>query len=266
MRVGNSPLLSSRLRRGSSHLEKASLPRQTPRIGSYSNRDASSALAVAAAAAPPLPLPLLAAPSARCPRSFILYPPFTQVRRPRSPPESSPEELSRHRPRHAAAAPAGLCVPAQSGVPARPAAAPRVPAQPLAGHLRLGSSAGLGADRGLGGSVCARVGHVRARCRRAGGEERGRAPRGCCCQPGERHGEPGPERCPRTGAWAEMRAGMPVSRRAPGGRREAPGGARCQHQARLQARYRCGFGRSSLSLPCVQLPVMLSPASSFLYL
>lgn len=44
LRVGNSPLLSSRLRRGSSHLEKASLPRQTPRIGSYSNRDASSAL------------------------------------------------------------------------------------------------------------------------------------------------------------------------------------------------------------------------------
>lgn len=44
LRVGNSPLLSSRLRRGSSHLEKASLPRQTPRIGSYSNRGASSAL------------------------------------------------------------------------------------------------------------------------------------------------------------------------------------------------------------------------------
>lgn len=270
MRVGNSPLLSSRLRRGSSHLEKASLPRQTPRIGSYSNRDASSALAVAAAAAPPLPLPLLAAPSARCPRSFILYPPFTQVRRPRSPPESSPEELSRHRPRHAAAAPAGLCVPAQSGVPARPAAAPRVPAQPLAGHLRLGSSAGLGADRGLGGSVCARVGHVRARCRRAERSGAGQSAPGLLLPArGKARGarrEPSPERCPRTGAWAEMRAGMPVSRRAPGGRREAPGGARCQHQARLQARYRCGFGRSSLSLPCVQLPVMLSPASSFLYL
>lgn len=44
LRVGNSPLLSSRLRGGSSHLEKASLPRRTPRTGSYSNRGASSAL------------------------------------------------------------------------------------------------------------------------------------------------------------------------------------------------------------------------------
>lgn len=43
LRVGNSPLLSSRLKRDSSHLEKASLPRRTPRVGSYSHRGVSPA-------------------------------------------------------------------------------------------------------------------------------------------------------------------------------------------------------------------------------
>lgn len=52
-----------------------------------------------------------------------------------------------------------------------------------------------------------------------------------------------------------------------GGEPEAPGGARCQRPALLEARYRCGFGRSSRFPPlCVQLPVMLYPASSFLCL
>lgn len=56
-----------------------------------------------------------------------------------------------------------------------------------------------------------------AGCGRAGGEAQGRAPRGCWLSARERHGEArrdaGPERCPRTGAWAERRAGAVVSRR-----------------------------------------------------
>lgn len=142
MRVGNSPLLSSRLRRGSSHLEKASLPRQTPRIGSYSNRDASSALTVAAAAAPPSPLLLLAAPSTRCPRSFILYPPpFIQVprlgsrrcghrrsHRRRSCPVTEPGTL---RPQRQVC----VCVPAQERGPL-PARRARVPLCPHAAAPR----------------------------------------------------------------------------------------------------------------------------------
>lgn len=280
MRVGNSPLLSSRLRRGSSHLEKASLPRQTPRIGSYSNRDASSALAVAAAAAPHSPLLLLAAPSTRCPRSFILYPPPSiQVRRLRlpplrAPPEPSPVELSRHRPRHPAATPEGLCVCARAGAgssarrPPRPALSARTTHAAPSSAPRAGSWRGIRKERVRGRWACqSRLQAAAGRAERLRAERPGAAG----CQPGKGTGKPGGMPAPSAarGRVPGQKGGQ--GRWCPGdggsGWPEAPGGACCQRPGRLQACYRCGFGRNSRFPPlCVQLPVMLCPASSFLYL
>lgn len=124
--------------------------------------------------------------------------------------------------------------------------------------LGWGSSAGLEADTGLGRSVCARVGHVRAGCRRAAGRaERCGAerPGAAGCQPGERHGgawrDAGPERCWRTGAWAEMQAGgggVPET--------EAPGGRRLQAEPAVSAQRACrhataaALAEAPASLPC----------------
>lgn len=205
MRVGNSPLLSSRLRRGSSHLEKASLPRQTPRIGSYSNRDASSALTVAAAAAPPSPLLLLAAPSTRCPRSFILYPPpFIQVRRQAPAAAGTAEVTAGGAVPSPSPAPCGhrgrsVCVCLRrSGVPCPPSPCPAVPArtthQPLALHLGLGQQRRAGSWHGIRQErVCARWA-CRSRLQRAAG----RAERCGAERPGAAGCQPGPERCRRT--------------------------------------------------------------------
>lgn len=83
-----------------------------------------------------------------------------------------------------------------------------------------------------------------------------------------------------TGAPAPGAAGGRVAGQKRGGRQrwrcpchggslrpEAAAGARCECPGRPQARYRCGFGSSSRFPPRgVQLPVMLSPVTSFLCL
>lgn len=176
LRVGNSPLLSSRLRRGSSHLEKASLPRRTPRIGSYTNRGASSALSCcrcfcSSFAAAATCCFLHKVPPELHPFSSSLYPGPTAAasrcrHRRRSCPATDPGTL---RP------PLKVCARAGAGTPCPPLGRPP---SPLCLSVRTGrappsdalqaeiSSAGLKADIGRGTErvVClsVRLGHVRA--------------------------------------------------------------------------------------------------------
>lgn len=97
--VGNSPLLRSRLRRGSSHLEEASLPRRTPHAGRELRRASRRCYA---------PLPPPGAPGA----SSFPPPPFLRLRRLRAPPDEPP--------RHPAAGPEGLCLPGSRDPPPFP--------------------------------------------------------------------------------------------------------------------------------------------------
>lgn len=136
LRVGNSPLLSSRLRRGSSHLEKASLPRRTPRTGSYSNRGASSALSYRRCFCPSFAAAatccfLHKVPPELHPFSSSLYPGPTAAAAAAAAVAGTAGVTAggaapRHRPRHPAAVPEGLC-PRRSGdpLPSLPSADPR---------------------------------------------------------------------------------------------------------------------------------------------
>lgn len=105
--------------------------------------------------------------------------------------------------------------------------------------------------------MCARLGHVGAGCGVRPGGPRGAGQ----SAPGLLAVSPAPSaaggRCLGRNAG---RGGVSRRRRLPA----AGDSRRSPLSARLQARYRCGFGRSSRFPPlCVQLPVMLSPASSF---
>lgn len=285
LRVGNSPLLSSRLRRGSSHLEKASLPRRTPRIGSYSNRGASSALSYCCCfcssfAAAATCCSLHKVPPELHPFSSSLSPgptaaaPAAGTAGGAAPPPTPPTLQP----------PLKVCARAGAGIPCpplgrSPVACPSAPGtQPLLMHLRLRLiSAGLKADIGWGTervsacvclSVCARWA---CQSRLAGveaeraAERRGakRPSRGAAGPPapGEARGSPAGCRADVQGEAAVAVATsrprwVPPSgdtRRSPVSAPSAPG-----------AGYRCGFGRSSGFPPlCVQLPVMLSPLSRF---
>lgn len=108
--VGNSPLLRSRLRRGSSHLEEASLPRRTPHAGRELRRASRRCYA---------PLPPPGAPGA----SSFPPPPFLRLRRLRAPRDEPP--------RHPAAGPEGLCLPGSGDPPSFPG---RPPPPPLHVH------------------------------------------------------------------------------------------------------------------------------------
>lgn len=157
-----------------------------------------------------------------------------------------------------------VCVcPRRSGVPCPPAEPVSRSArtqQPRALHLRLGQQRRAGSWHGIGRSVCARLGHVGAGCGVRPGGPRGAGQ----SAPGLLAVSPAPSaaggRCLGRNAG---RGGVSRRRRLPA----AGDSRRSPLSARLQARYRCGFGRSSRFPPlCVQLPVMLSPASSFFYI